>query len=89
MLGVASAAKSHLDHARLVGKGLSPAAAAALLPSLGCEAYLRRLEACNFDVFHASLAGVSGGGDSGGGPKMGTDLMYVLRVRWHLWQGTF
>ncbi len=69
-----------LCQARALNKQMPKAAAAVMLPSLGCEQYLHALEAANFDPFLPSLQPP---------PREGSPLMHVMRVKYHLWARTF
>ncbi len=66
--------------ARALNRQMPKAAAAVMLPSLSCEQYLHALEAANFDPFLPALQPP---------PREGSSLMHVLRVKYHLWAGTF
>eukprot|EP00200_Dunaliella_tertiolecta_P012209 CAMPEP_0202371806 /NCGR_PEP_ID=MMETSP1127-20130417/3143_1 /ASSEMBLY_ACC=CAM_ASM_000462 /TAXON_ID=3047 /ORGANISM="Dunaliella tertiolecta, Strain CCMP1320" /LENGTH=360 /DNA_ID=CAMNT_0048968171 /DNA_START=84 /DNA_END=1166 /DNA_ORIENTATION=+ len=80
VLAVASVAKNHLDEARALAGRIPREAAPLMLMSVGCDSYLRALEACNFDPFHERLQGR-------GSPL--SPLMHVLRVKMHLLRGTY
>jgi NADH dehydrogenase [ubiquinone] 1 alpha subcomplex assembly factor 6 len=77
VLKVASVAKAHLDESRSLKPKLPPKllSSGLMLPSLSCDAYLKALEAANFDPFDPQLLAMS---------ERPPGLMHVLRMKWHL-----